>query len=316
MRIAYATDLHGNKGLYERLFEEKVDAVVIGGDILPNYVVGTEIGFETISNDEYFRMMANNQRKFLLEYLVPKFEGIKKKGKKEVYIMMGNDDFSCNLDILEQAEKDGLLKLLYDKKNEKPKIHEISKDVFIAGYCYVPLTPFGIKDWEKFDRDEKPQRDCSFFGYKSCKNDEGCIIRGVNLDTPAYRKDNIAKDLESFASDAGKERIGKTIMVIHSPPSNTVHDRAGFHEGWRHVGSIAIREFIEKYQPLLTLHGHIHESYKLTGEYKQNIGKTICVNPGTDKYNLYSVIFDSDNISDMRIVVKKAKEIEEKPRGP
>jgi len=28
------------------------------------------------------------------------------------------------------------------------------------------------------------------------------------------------------------------------------------------------------------------------------------------------VIFDPDNLSDMKIVVKKAKEIEEKPRGP
>ncbi|MBS3090288.1 metallophosphoesterase [Candidatus Pacearchaeota archaeon] len=314
MKIAYATDLHGGKGLYERLFEEKADAVVIGGDILPNYVVGTEVGFETISNSEYFWLMAGNQRVFLEKYLVPRMERL--KGKKEVYIMMGNDDFSCNLDILEDAERRGIVKLLYDKKKEKPKIHEISKDVFIAGYSYVPLTPFGIKDWEKFDRDEKPQRDCSFFGYKSSKNDKGCIISGVNLDTPACRKDTIAKDLENFVSDVGTERIEKMIVVIHSPPSNTVHDRAGFYEGWRHVGSIAIREFIEKYQPLLTLHGHIHESYSLTGEYKQNIGKTICVNPGTDKYNLYTVIFDPDNLSDMKIVVKKAKEIEEKPRGP
>lgn len=316
MKIVYATDLHGHKGLYERLFGERADAVIIGGDILPDRVVGTKEELDALSNQEYFEKMMVNERDFLKRYLIPRIDKFRKKNKSDVYIMFGNDDFSCNLDLLEEAERKGMLKLLYDKKREKPKFHKIGKDKYIAGYPYVPLTPYGIKDWEKFDRDEEPQRDCIFFGYKSCKNDEGYIISGVNLDTPAYRKKNIARDLERIASDAGKEKIGRMIMVMHSPPSNTTHDKAGFHEGWRHVGSLAIREFIEKCQPLLTLHGHVHESYKLTGEYKQNIGKTICVNPGTDKYNLYAVIFDSNNLSDMEIIVKKAKEMEEKPKGP
>ncbi|MHA2432458.1 MAG: metallophosphoesterase family protein [Candidatus Thorarchaeota archaeon] len=42
------------------------------------------------------------------------------------------------------------------------------------------------------------------------------------------------------------------------------------------VGSESVRELIEKYQPLLGLHGHIHESGGL--EY---IGRTLCVNPGS-----------------------------------
>ncbi|MFH0831589.1 MAG: metallophosphoesterase [archaeon] len=314
MRVIYATDLHGHKGLFEKLFEERADAVIMGGDVLPNCVVGTEAALDALSTKEYFEIMAASQRDFLKRYLVPRIDEFRKKNKPDVYIMMGNDDFSYNLDLLEDAEKKGILKLLYDKKNEKPKVHEISKDVFIAGYPYVPLTPFGIKDWEKFDRDEKPQRDCNFLGYKSCKKSNEYSI--TEADLLLSQKDNIAKDLEDFVSDAGKEKIGQMIMVMHSPPSNTVHDIAGFHEGWMHVGSIAIREFIEKYQPLLTLHGHIHESYKRTGEYRQDIGRTICINPGTDKYNLYAVIFDSDNLSDMEIIVKKAEEIEEKPRGP
>lgn len=43
------------------------------------------------------------------------------------------------------------------------------------------------------------------------------------------------------------------------------------------VGSHAVRESIEKYQPLLGLHGHIHES---RGFIK--IGRTLCVNPGSE----------------------------------
>jgi hypothetical protein len=43
------------------------------------------------------------------------------------------------------------------------------------------------------------------------------------------------------------------------------------------VGSTAVAEMIEKYQPLLGLHGHIHEA---TG--KRQIGRTLCVNPGSN----------------------------------
>ena len=43
------------------------------------------------------------------------------------------------------------------------------------------------------------------------------------------------------------------------------------------VGSTTIRKMIEKYQPLLGLHGHIHEA---RGETK--IGRTVCYNPGSE----------------------------------
>jgi len=42
------------------------------------------------------------------------------------------------------------------------------------------------------------------------------------------------------------------------------------------VGSTAVRELIEEYQPPLSLHGHIHES-----RGKTRIGETIAINPGS-----------------------------------
>ena len=65
---------------------------------------------------------------------------------------------------------------------------------------------------------------------------------------------------------------------MHAPPFNTKLDiiSSGIH-----VGSKAIRNFIEKEQPYLTLHGHIHESPKMSGSYVDNIGKTICINLGS-----------------------------------
>ncbi len=43
------------------------------------------------------------------------------------------------------------------------------------------------------------------------------------------------------------------------------------------VGSNAVRSAIEKYQPLVGLHGHIHESRSA-----QKIGRTMCINPGSE----------------------------------
>jgi Icc-related predicted phosphoesterase len=42
-------------------------------------------------------------------------------------------------------------------------------------------------------------------------------------------------------------------------------------------GSPAVRAAIEKYQPLLGLHGHVHESHGYT-----KIGRTLCLNPGSE----------------------------------
>lgn len=43
------------------------------------------------------------------------------------------------------------------------------------------------------------------------------------------------------------------------------------------VGSTAVRELVERFQPLLALHGHVHESRGAT-----RIGRTLCINPGSD----------------------------------
>lgn len=82
----------------------------------------------------------------------------------------------------------------------------------------------------------------------------------------------------------------KSIFNLHCPPYNSMIDaapqldenltpqlQAGGEAKQVPVGSVAIRKVIEKYQPFLGLHGHIHES---RGAIK--IGKTLCVNPGSE----------------------------------
>lgn len=93
--------------------------------------------------------------------------------------------------------------------------------------------------------------------------------------TPNERTDDeFAKDLDIAGKKLDKKEItaNKLIVITHNPPLNTNLDLASKS---KHVGSKAIRDFIEKHEPLLHISGHIHES---VGQDK--IGKTILINPG------------------------------------
>lgn len=62
------------------------------------------------------------------------------------------------------------------------------------------------------------------------------------------------------------------ILVSHPPPAKTNVDKVIM---GLHVGSKAVRVFIETFQPDLVVCGHIHEA-----RGKDTIGKTIIINPG------------------------------------
>jgi len=62
------------------------------------------------------------------------------------------------------------------------------------------------------------------------------------------------------------------------------------------VGSVAVRRFIEERQPLLTLHGHIHESARLTGDWQDRIGRTFMFSAAHDGPELALVRFDLENL--------------------
>jgi len=68
----------------------------------------------------------------------------------------------------------------------------------------------------------------------------------------------------------------KIILVTHQPPYGTKLDYLDYLG--RHVGSVSIRKFIEKYQPVLCVCGHLHTNF---GKMDK-IGKTIVINPGPE----------------------------------
>jgi hypothetical protein len=66
-----------------------------------------------------------------------------------------------------------------------------------------------------------------------------------------------------------------------------------------HVGSRAIRQFIERHQPPLVLSGHIHESPRISCSYRDAIGRTVVVNPGQFGHSrLCGVWFDPTRLGD------------------
>jgi Icc-related predicted phosphoesterase len=63
-----------------------------------------------------------------------------------------------------------------------------------------------------------------------------------------------------------------------------------------HVGSIALQRFIAARQPLLTLHGHVHESARLSGSWQDRIGRTHLFTAAHDGPELALVRFDPENL--------------------
>jgi Icc-related predicted phosphoesterase len=100
-------------------------------------------------------------------------------------------------------------------------------------------------------------------------------------------EDELYARLDALARQVRDPR--KSVFMIHVPPHDSGLDTAPLlDENLRPtisagdvlrgpVGSTAVRRIIEDYQPLLAIHGHIHES---GGERK--IGKTLCINPGSE----------------------------------
>ncbi len=134
--IVYATDVHGDDNVYEHLLDEaikkKVKAIIIGGDVAPLMALYAVNGIEM-------------QRMFFEVYLIPLLENFKKIRDIDVFLMMGNDDYSINMDLLHKAEKKGTIKLMHEKINKVGKWD-------VLGYsCINPsdFLIFPIQDWVK-----------------------------------------------------------------------------------------------------------------------------------------------------------------------
>jgi hypothetical protein len=291
LRIFFATDVHGSDVTFSKFLNAagfyKADVLILGGDttgklIVPLMDLGNKtylvklLGQElTISpgpsledvlrtihvlgfypyyttKQEWQEIDADQQRysDLFQKLSLERWEGwvslVERKLKDQgtsVFITGGNDDPPYVEQFLKKQQ------FIIDPEGRIVKVGDLF-DMLSLGYSNP--TPW------------KTPRECS-------EEDLGRMIDGLVSQVPDP---------------------SKLIFNIHVPPYNSSIDVAPMVDGSvtppRYVlrdgmpqninaGSTAVRAAIEKYQPILALHGHIHES---RGAMK--IGKTVCINPGSE----------------------------------
>ncbi len=135
---------------------------------------------------------------------------------------------------------------------------------------------------------------------------------GYSTPTPWHTEREISEAEVQAKIDglaAGLRNPAKAIFNIHCPPYDTHLDQAPqLDENLRpvvdasglrmaSVGSTAVRSSLETMEPLLGLHGHIHESAAA-----QKVGRAVSVNPGSDYGDgvLRGAIIDLDQVKGVR----------------
>jgi Icc-related predicted phosphoesterase len=275
--VFFVTDLHGNTSRFEKLFhaieKEKPAAVFLGGDLLPTGL------FAYTSKYQDFQ-------EFFTQFLLKNLADLKNKLGKlypRIFLILGNDDGKFLEDRFLESALSGVWEYMHGRKCD-------FQGYPVYGYSYVPPTPFRLKDWEKYD--------VSRYTPPGCVPPESGSF-STEVDLKKLQFETIEKDLKGLV---GGDNLSKAIFLFHSPPYETDLDRAAL-DGQMfdhvpldvHVGSIAIKRFIEDRQPLLTLHGHVHESAAITGHWHQKIGKTWAMNAAHNGPELSLIRFTLEN---------------------
>jgi Icc-related predicted phosphoesterase len=270
----FVSDLHGQTARYHKLFErivsEKPPIVFMGGDLLP-------------AVRSAFNPPDEHQPVEFLQYFETSLKTIRQKipdRYPEIFLIPGNDDPASAVEVLREGETNGLWKWMHKQR-------VIWNQFSIYGYACVPPTPFLLKDWERYDVSK-------FIDPGNVAPEEGW--HSVPYDEDELRNTTIQEELNQLTDE---DDLSNAVFLFHAPPYQSKLDRAAL-DGMSiehvpldvHIGSIAIQRFIEQRQPLLTLHGHVHESSRLTGEWKERIGRTVAISAAIDSRELSLVRFE------------------------
>jgi Icc-related predicted phosphoesterase len=284
-KIIFFTDVHGSEVVYRKALNAaiiyKADILIHGGDISGKYIVPV---FKI--NDDLYEttILGENLKTNLKEienridriggylYLTNKTEWneLIKDSKKmdQIYLDLAKNKLKKWLKLAEDHLKpknikfyanignddhEDLEKIIEESSfviNPNKKIIKIDQYHEMLSLSYANITPWNCYG----DRDEE---------------------------TLFKILDDLAKKLENPSS---------SIFNLHCPPFETNIDLApkldkdlkpiyiaGGEPEFTHVGCKAVKDIIKKYEPLIGLHGHIHESNGF-----DKIGKTTVFNPGSE----------------------------------
>nr|WP_276321679.1 metallophosphoesterase [Saccharolobus shibatae] len=284
MRILFSSDLHASYTVFKKFINAgkiyKVNALIIGGDIagktlLPIIDLGNNnynIQDKIITSSELNSFIERFKSEGIYYAILSKNEyeeaSQNKKAQDELFKKAIIATIREWMKIAEERLKDYKIPIFINLGNDDPEyLFEVLKESEI----------FKVGEGEVFD----------FKGYE-------IISYGYVNPTPwntfrEKKEEEIYNDLSKIVSKI--TNYSKAIYNFHAPPYNTNLDNAplldenlkpivkGGEIVYTHVGSKSIRRIIEETNPLLGLHGHIHESRGF-----DKVNNTVVINPGSE-YN-------------------------------
>ena len=269
----YVTDLHGNRRKYERTLSLAVETgawlVVNGGDMFPH------------------GRMHEDQASFLREFLDPHFAKYQAAGIR-YFGFPANDDLRVH-----DAQFDAICSRYPLVENLAGRKIPAGRWEFI-GFNLVTDFPFRLKDRARMDSGEFTIPEQFGGGILSLTGGWEEIP-----DWAAYARalPTIEEELAALPAPVDP---GRAVYVIHGPPAGLGLDVV---RGGRPVGSSATTRFVESARPLLTLHGHIHESPEASGVWMSRLGGTVCIQPGQSAAGLTVVVGDLEEMTfDRRVL--------------
>lgn len=289
MRIVFATDLHGSELCFRKFINSaefyQADVLILGGDI-----VGKAICAIVQDGSGWRSNLFGQDHQLESEKALHEFE--------EKVRFNGFYPYRCTPDELQRLETD------------KAYVQEVFVQAMLdtkrqwIEWADARLARSGVECFAISGNDDPYEVDSVFEGSQHIHLinqrlvDFGewqiCgypISNRTPWDSPREQdEDDIAADLARLCNPS-KILFDRLIMNVHVPPYGIGLDFAaeltddlrpklvGGMESSIPVGSHAVKDFIERYQPLLGLHGHVHESKSVA-----RIDRTLCVNPGS-RYN-------------------------------
>lgn len=286
-RLLFTTDLHGSERCFRKLMNAakiyEAQTVIIGGDLTGKALVPI-----LASGGAFEASFEGRIRSFASEEEVAAFERVARDA--------GYYPYRCDRDTFDEMQATpGLVDELFIRLMQE----------MLRGWVALAqerLVSQGIRFMLNCGNDDPFALDAileeaegiEFLEGRVVPLENGCEVVSVGYAnmTPWNCHRDIPEDELAARIDtavAGVEDISRAIFNVHCPPYNSSLDTAphldetlrpvmiGGVMDMVPVGSTAVRQAIEKYQPMLSLHGHIHESRGAT-----RMGRTLVINPGSE----------------------------------
>jgi Icc-related predicted phosphoesterase len=287
LRLFFCTDVHGSEQCFRKFLNAAsfygVDHLVLGGDMLGKLL----IPIVQNGNGTYYCNYGDQRYHDLAESEIQAVKDeIRRFGH---YPIVGSAELLQELEN-DQARERVFRKIAYDSVADWVALAE-SRLRGTGVRCF--MAP-GNDDFLEIDGALQGSDVVEFAEGKRLALADGheMITTGYSNPTPWDTERELTEDaLADLLSNmmTSVERPESLIAVIHPPPYDTEIDSAPALDGslqmkmdaggvrMAPVGSTAVRAFIEQVQPLLGLHGHVHESRGVA-----RIGRTTCINPGSE----------------------------------